>query len=240
MKQIFSTLFIFFFSCQNTTNLGQLPRIERAYLEKETFVLKTIASKNIQPNELEIFIRVFKKEQTLEVWGKNQQDSTFQKLTDYPFCAFSGDLGPKRKEGDLQIPEGIYHINRFNPKSKFHLSLGLNYPNKSDKILSDKNAPGSDIFIHGGCQTVGCIPLTDDKIREVWVFSEMAKNNGQSKIPVHIFPFKMTEALLKSHLKKRQNLNAFWQNLKPIYEAFEKKKKLNAIQVSVNGRYELI
>ena len=68
----------------------------------------------------------------------------------------------------------------------------------------------------------------------------MAKNNGQSKIPVHIFPFKMTEALLKSHLKKRQNLNAFWQNLKPIYEAFEKKKKLNAIQVSVNGRYELI
>lgn len=116
----------------------------------------------------------------------------------YPFCASSGILGPKRKEGDRQIPEGIYYINHFNPVSNFHLSLGINYPNPSDKILSDPAQPGESFYIHGNCVTIGCIPISDDKIKELYILAVEAYNNGQVKIPVHIFPDRLpNEAAIK-------------------------------------------
>ena len=102
----------------------------------------------------------------MEVWIKEASKDYYVLLNTYDFCTTSGTLGPKRKEGDLQIPEGIYTINHFNPQSNFYLSLGINYPNASDKILSDPVHPGGDIYLHGNCVTIGCIPLTDDKIKE--------------------------------------------------------------------------
>ena len=89
-----------------------------------------------------IYLRIFKDEQILEVWTKRDVDKTYKKVCDYEFCATSGKLGPKRQEGDLQIPEGFYYIDRFNPNSNFFLSLGINYPNKSDKILGVKRQFG--------------------------------------------------------------------------------------------------
>jgi murein L,D-transpeptidase YafK len=187
-----------------------------------------------------MFIRAFKKEKTLEVWVREEGKEKYSLLHAYEFCALSGALGPKRKEGDYQVPEGVYHINHFNPFSNFHLSLGINYPNASDRILSDPKSPGSSIYIHGNCVTIGCIPLTDDKIKELYVMAVEATNNGQEKIPVHIFPSRLSTNELNS-LKETfpASTVSFWQNLKPIYDDFETTKTLKAVRVMKNGEYAL-
>src|SRR3954470_10227445 len=110
-------------------------RVKVAYSEKEQLVKSYFKSKELKYEGFNLFIRAFKKEGNLEVWIKEKDGKTFILLHTYNFCSTSGTLGPKRKEGDLQIPEGIYEINHFNPQSNFYLSLGINYPNDSDKIL---------------------------------------------------------------------------------------------------------
>ncbi|MBL7857160.1 MAG: L,D-transpeptidase family protein [Cyclobacteriaceae bacterium] len=218
----------------------QHTRVKSAYAEKETDVKKYFSDRNISFTGFYLFIRAFKKEKKLEVWVREKEKDTYALLHTYDFCSTSGSLGPKRKEGDLQIPEGVYHINHFNPVSNFYLSLGINYPNASDKILSDSKRPGSAIYIHGNCVTIGCIPITDDKIKELYVLAVEATNNGQQKIPVHIFPAKLNGAELSS-LKKEFNatpsLIKFWENLEPIYQDFEKTKKLRSVKTTAQGTY---
>lgn len=232
------SILLIFSNCTNVKKTpDHLSRYEAAVYEKEASILKTFESNQLKVNELEVFIRAFKKEEKLEIWAKNKSDTIFKKLKTYPFCTSSGTLGPKRKEGDYQIPEGFYHINRFNEKSKFHLSLGLNYPNQSDLFFGDKTAPGSDIFIHGSCWSVGCIPITDDLIKELFVITKMAKAAGQSKIPVHIFPFKMTDSKMKIVGNQFSKLLPFWKNLKMVFNSFEKENELKPISIDKNGQY---
>jgi len=171
-------------------------RVQEAYRDKEDLLKTLFADKEIQYPPERIYFRVFKKERYLELWVYSNKDKAFKLLLEYPVCALSGDLGPKRRQGDGQIPEGFYVIDRFNPVSNFHLSLGINYPNASDNMLGHKGNLGGDIFIHGGCVTIGCIPMTDDGIKELYVLAVEAKNNGQDEIPVHIFPAKMEKKLL--------------------------------------------
>jgi murein L,D-transpeptidase YafK len=150
--------------------------------------------------------------------------------------------GPKRKQGDYQIPEGFYHIDRYNPYSVFYLSLGINYPNKSDRILGKKGSLGGDIFIHGDCVSIGCIPITTPKIKELYVMCVEAKNNGQKKIPVTIFPAKLTERnykfLTERYSEDTDKLN-LWKALKDGYQYFEKEKKLPGVTFLNNGRYKV-
>jgi len=202
--------------------------------------MELLSKQNISAEKAEVFIRIFKSEKTTEVWGRNKSDDKFKLICQYPICASSGDLGPKREQGDNQTPEGIYYIERFNPQSNFHLSLGINYPNKSDKILCKNGNPGGDIFIHGNCVTIGCIPITDDKIKELYVLSVIAKNNGQSKIPVHIFPARLDDKnseMLFAKYNRNQQLIQFWKELKPVYDYFEKNNSLPAIQINAKGSY---
>ena len=114
----------------------------------------------------------------------------------------------------------------------------INYPNQSDKILGSKNNLGNNICIHGNCVTVGCIPITDDCMKEVYLMAIEAKNNGQEKIPVHIFPFKLNQnnILVATAENGSANLN-FWKNLKLGYDAFEKNKILPVIGVDEKGNY---
>jgi murein L,D-transpeptidase YafK len=143
--------------------------------------------------------------------------------------------------GDNQVPEGFYYINRFNPNSNFYLSLGINYPNNSDKILSKSKNKGGDIFIHGNCVTIGCIPITDDHIKELYIYAIEAKCNGQENIPVHIFPTKLDDDGLKGLTQKygsEKQLVLFWENLSAGYKYFEKNKDLPTITVGKNGLYE--
>ena len=137
-----------------------------------------------------LYIRSFKYDRQLEVWVADSIDSKYKLFKTYKVCMQSGTMGPKRMEGDYQVPEGFYYINEFNPNSNYHLSLGLNYPNVSDRILSDSTRPGSAIYIHGNCVSVGCIPIDDVPIEELYIISTAVKNQGQEFIPVHIFPVK--------------------------------------------------
>ncbi|MFP4460440.1 MAG: murein L,D-transpeptidase family protein [Candidatus Zixiibacteriota bacterium] len=169
-----------------------------------------------------IFIRIFKDEEIVELWGRDFC-GRYRLITEYPICTMSGTLGPKRKEGDLQIPEGFYYIERFNPLSRYHLSLGINYPNHSDRILGDDKEPGKDIFIHGDCVSVGCIPITDKLIKQLYVAAVLAKGYGQVKIPFHIFPMRLLPNALNA-LDERfddPELSRFWHNLKDGYDIFE-------------------
>lgn len=216
-------------------------RVKTAYTEKDVAVKQYFADKNLSMDKFQLFLRAFKKEQILEVWIKEKNKEQFTLLHTYNFCSSSGTLGPKRKEGDLQIPEGIYYINHFNPLSNFYLSLGINYPNESDKILSDKTHPGGAIYIHGNCVTIGCIPITDDKIKELYVIAVEAKNGGQEKIPVHIFPAKL-DADGMDYLRKETSIVEtirFWENLQSIYQDFQSSKKLKSVKVDKLGRYSL-
>jgi len=215
-------------------------RVKDAYLEKEETVKGYFREKKLSYEKFNLFIRAFKKEMKLEVWIKENNKTEYVLLHTYDICSTSGVLGPKRKEGDYQIPEGVYSINHFNPVSNFHLSLGLNYPNTSDKILSDKKHPGGAIYIHGNCVTIGCIPITDDKIKELYILAVEAKNNGQGKIPVHVFPCKLDDnglASLKKEFPTDAVRIAFWENLKPIYSNFEETKKIAIIKVNSGGKY---
>lgn len=215
-------------------------RVKTAYDEKETVVKQYFSEKELSFGEFQLFLRGFKKEQVLEVWVKERGKEEFVLLHTYDFCTTSGTLGPKRKEGDLQIPEGVYHINHFNPQSNFYLSLGLNYPNASDKILSHATKPGGSIYIHGNCVTIGCIPITDDRIKELYVLAVEARNNGQEKIPVHVFPDRLdhgaVEKLIAEH-SPNEKIQRFWKNLEPIYQNFESTKKLRTVKVNTKGEY---
>jgi murein L,D-transpeptidase YafK len=220
----------------------QFSRVKDAYREKEITVKKYFVNKNLNYQGYYLLLRAFKKEKVLEVWIKERSAYQYKLLKQYEFCTGSGTLGPKRKEGDGQIPEGFYKINHFNPKSNFHLSLGINYPNTSDKILSDKNTPGSSIYIHGNCVSIGCIPISDDKIKELYILAIEARNNGQQDIPVHIFPSHLdTDHLrsLESIHRGDDQLISFWKNLQNLYLDFEKTKIPKPIKVRSNGEYYL-
>lgn len=237
-------IWIMFLTLIQTESFKQLQmqhvRVKQAYEEKESVVKNYFIAKKLQPAGSSIFIRAFKKEQVLEVWVKPKTAEQYVLLQTYGICASSGVLGPKRKEGDLQVPEGVYEINHFNPQSNFHLSLGLNYPNASDRILSDRKNPGSAIYIHGNCVTIGCIPLTDELIKELYVIAVDARDSGQKKIPVHVFPTRLDDAgmlTLRSTHSGDERLISFWQNLQAIFKDFESTKKLKAVKVNDQGKY---
>jgi murein L,D-transpeptidase YafK len=116
----------------------KFPRVRSAFDEKQENMLRLLTATKVDPKAFTIFLRAYKSEQRLEVWAKNRSEKKHVLITSYPFCASSGVPGPKRQEGDGQIPEGIYYIRHFNPVSSFHLSLGINYPNASDAILGVK------------------------------------------------------------------------------------------------------
>ena len=216
-------------------------RVKSAYQEKEAVVKEYFRENKLDYGGFQVFLRAFKKEQNLEVWIKQKGKEEFILLHTYAFCSSSGTLGPKRKEGDLQIPEGIYHINHFNPVSNFYLSLGVNYPNASDNILSDKQHPGGSIYIHGNCVTIGCIPITDDKIKELYVLAVEAKNNGQENIPIHIFPDRLDMGVLEKLVQDYavdEKVSSCWKNLQAIYLDFKANKKLKPVSVNAKGEYQ--
>jgi murein L,D-transpeptidase YafK len=127
----------------------------------------------------EIILVGLKEEQILEVYVKVHQ--VFKLLKSYRFTAFSGSLGPKLKEGDKQIPEGIYQIEYINPNSAYYLALKINYPNEMDRQKSSfANVAdlGSDIFIHGKAVSIGCIAIGDRAIEEVFILSKHASQTG--------------------------------------------------------------
>ncbi|MBI4726052.1 L,D-transpeptidase family protein [candidate division TA06 bacterium] len=214
--------------------------MRQAYTQKEQGIKELFAGHKLSYPPKQIFLRVFKQEMLLELWVAETPGQAMALLKEYPVCASSGDPGPKRKRGDGQVPEGFYQINHFNPHSNFHLSLGLDYPNRSDRLFGDRNDPGSAIYIHGDCVTIGCIPITDEGIKELYLIALEAKANGQQAIPVHLFPCRMNgtsyQALL-AETRESLKLPEFWANLKQGYDIFELNKIVPKVQVDRMGKY---
>ena len=190
-----------------------------------------------------VYIRSFKYDSEMEVWVKNKPNEKYKLFKTYKICALAGSLGPKRMAGDYQVPEGFYYINEFNPRSLYHLSLGLNYPNASDRMLCDLSQPGGDIYIHGSCVTTGCIPITDGQIEELYVLAAHAKDMGQDYIPVHIFPVNFNNPRSVSYLNHfLQSFNEFVPFEKSMQNAFyyfEKNHQVPPVVVNAKGEYIL-
>lgn len=213
-------------------------RVQAAYTEKETIVKQYLSKQGLEMNDFQLFIRAFKKEEKLEIWASMRDREAYKLIHTYSFCQSSGKLGPKRAEGDLQIPEGIYAIDRFNPASNFHLSLGINYPNSADQKLGQAN-PGGDIFIHGACATIGCIPITDDKIKELYILCVEAKNNGQDRIITHFMPYDLRENRHQQMIDEYPQHKKLWEELKIIQLAFDQTKIVPFTKINPNGSYSI-
>jgi len=217
------------------------PRPSEAMQRKEDTLQKQFEAKKLVWPAKYIYIRSFKYDSQLEVWVKNELKDPFQLFKTYRVCALAGTLGPKRMEGDYQVPEGFYYINEFNPRSNYYLSLGINYPNASDKVLSDSLRPGSEIYIHGSCVTVGCIPIRDEQIDELYILAAHAKDQGQDFIPVHIFPIRFnvekSVKYLEGLTKDDAQLKKFAGRLEDAFDYFEKYKQLPVVLVDEKGEY---
>ena len=180
------------------------------------------------------FIRIFKKEEVLEVWL--QKDSgEYALFLDYPICIYSGELGPKTREGDKQSPEGFYAVGReaMNPNSQYHLSFNLGYPNAYDRA---HGYSGSLLMVHGKCVSIGCYAMGDRQIEEIYTLVGAALQRGQPFVRVHAFPFRMTDANLATYSEHRWY--DFWRMLKPGYDYFERYHQPPEIDV-IGGQYAL-
>lgn len=202
---------------------------------------KQFAAKGLQWPAKNIYIRSFKYDAQMEVWVSNGRKEPYKLFKTYRVCALAGSLGPKRMQGDYQVPEGFYYINEFNPNSNYYLSLGINYPNASDKVLSDPVRPGSDIYIHGNCVTVGCIPINDQQIEELYILAAHAKSAGEDYIPVHIFPVRYNNKRSTDYLatltKSDEKLKGFAARLEAVYDHFEITHQLPVIMTDNQGEY---
>ena len=216
------------------------PRVAKAYAQYNGSLHREFAAKGFDYNNSEILLRAFKAHNEFEVWVRNKDVDTFALFKEYKICALSGVLGPKRWEGDRQVPEGYYFISDFNPNSEYYLSLLVNYPNYSDKILSNKITPGGDIYVHGGCVTVGCLPMTDKVIQEIYTLCLNSRIHGQTNIPIQIFPVRFNQTGISFLTREYGNdevRQRFWLNLKAGYDYFEKNKKTLPVMYDQKGRY---
>jgi murein L,D-transpeptidase YafK len=177
------------------------------------------------------FIRVFKLESELELWL--EKDGRFVRFATYPICLWSGRLGPKLKEGDLQAPEGFYTVasEQLNPNSRWHRAFNLGFPNAFDQA---QGRDGSLIMIHGGCASIGCYAMTNPVIDELWRVVTAALDGGEPRVPVHVFPFRMSEANLMA--RRAERWSGFWTELKSGYDAFESDHIPPVVSVC-HGRY---
>ena len=217
------------------------PRVRTASQEKDAAIRKMVEAKGLAYPPRAILLRAFKKEGVLELWGAGAEAGPYVLLKSYGICATSGALGPKRRFGDEQVPEGFYDLDWFNPQSNFFLSMHINYPNTADRVLGLRTNLGGDIFLHGNCASIGCIPITDDGIKEVYWLAVLVKDGGAKHLPIQIFPAKMSEQgfreLAKTHPGQNE-LVAFWGNLKEGFDLFEKDHRLRDVRVAKDGRYE--
>jgi murein L,D-transpeptidase YafK len=218
-----------------------IPKISELLNRKEDTLIKQFREKGLSWPARYVYIRSFKYDSQLEVWVKNSRDEKYKLFKAYKVCALAGTLGPKRMAGDYQVPEGFYYINEFKPQSEYHLSLGLNYPNASDRILSDSTQPGGDIYIHGSCVTTGCIPITDAQIEELYILAAHAKDMGEDFIPVHIFPVNFNNPrsvdYLNKYLQTFSEYTPFAKSMRSAFYYFEKYREVPFVMVNGKGEY---
>jgi murein L,D-transpeptidase YafK len=189
-------------------------------------MLATFKDKNMD-KESPILVRIFKEEAELEVWKQNNE-GRFALLKTYPICRWSGDLGPKIKEGDRQAPEGFYNITpgQMNPNSNYYLAFNTGYPNAFDRA---HGRTGSELMVHGDCSSRGCYAMTDEQMVEIYALARESFFGGQKAFQLQAYPFRMTALNMAKH---RNNPHyAFWKMLKVGYDHFEATKQQPKVDV---------
>ncbi len=217
-------------------------RVREAYADKEKVVSKTLVNNSISRENLRIYLRAFKTEKIVELWAKNSSDSVFVNIGEIHICEISGNVGPKRRSHDLQVPEGFYRISDLNPFSKYYLSMQINYPNASDSIRGVKGHLGNLIFIHGECVSSGCIAITNDRIKELYVYCIEAFNSGQKEIELTIFPARMNDknySKLTGGYKSDKDKISLWADLKKSYDLFELNKIPPTVKFMSDGTHKI-
>jgi murein L,D-transpeptidase YafK len=188
----------------------------RAEKELSPEMVALLQKKNM-PQDSPLLVRIFKEESELEVW-KQDTSGRYALLKVYPICRWSGDLGPKVKEGDRQAPEGFYPITPglMNPNSSYYLAINTGFPNAYDRA---NNRHGAFLMIHGDCSSRGCYAMTDEEIGEIYSLARESFAGGQKEIQIQAYPFHMTPANMARH-RNSPNL-AFWQMIKQGNDDFE-------------------
>jgi murein L,D-transpeptidase YafK len=213
--------------CQGSLE-DMVPKAQRQVPAKLLLKMKAKSMRQGAP----ILVRIFKEENTLEVW-KKKTNGRFGLLKSYEICKWSGKFGPKFKEGDRQAPEGFYTVNPYqmNPKSSYYLSFNMGFPNKYDRA---HGRTGSNLMVHGACSSAGCYSMTDDRVAEIYALARDAFKGGQKAFQIQAYPFHLTPENMFRH---RDSSNfEFWKMLKVGYDQFEITKRPPLVEVC-GGKY---
>ena len=214
-------------------SLMPIPQSQRATLaiKQQQPVLQAAFAQQQLSWGAPVHLRIYKASAELELWV--QQGTGFELFKTYPICTFSGDLGPKLREGDWQSPEGFYFVKpgQLNPRSRFHLSFNLGYPNAYDR---HHGRTGSALMVHGDCVSIGCYAMTDPVIEEIYTVMVAAFEQGQPFVRVHVFPFRMNAHNMQAHADHRWI--EFWRNLKVGHDYFIDHGRPPNVEVT-GGRY---
>jgi len=198
-------------------NTDDVSQVSARALKPLPAALAAEIDKRNMPRESPILVRVFKEESELEVW-KQDAEGRFQPLKTYPICRWSGELGPKVKEGDRQAPEGFYNITpgQMNPNSNYYLAFNLGFPNAFDRA---NDRTGAFLMVHGDCSSAGCYAMTDEQIQEIYALGRDSFLGGQKSFQVQAYPFRMTPLNMAKH--RNSPHMAFWRMIKEGNDHFE-------------------
>ncbi len=207
-------------------------RVEAARRARERAVAGAFAAAGVSWPPEEMYVRALKQERVLEVWA-GARGQPLRQVKTFPFCAASGDVGPKRRQGDEQVPEGFYTLDQLNPRSQFHLSLRVSYPNEADRRRGERPLGGA-IYVHGNCMSIGCIAIEDGPIEELYLMVLGARTKMKRDVPIHIFPRRLDAqglAALGEHPGATPELVAFWRSLEPGWRLFEETRRPPRVSV---------
>jgi murein L,D-transpeptidase YafK len=207
--------------------VGSLPTFGPKHLQPVPAQTVALIEQKGMDTRSPILLRIFKEEAELEIWKQNRE-GRYALLKTYPICRWSGELGPKIREGDRQAPEGFYAITPelMNPRSSYYLAFNLGYPNEFDRA---HGRTGAHLMVHGDCSSRGCYAMTDEQIMEIYALSRDSFDGGQLAFQVQAFPFRMTAKNMARHRKNPHM--AFWRMLKEGSDHFELTKQQPKVDV---------
>jgi hypothetical protein len=226
MKLLASLLLLLLTACSHT--VPDQPRSTyRSAVPQSAWMINRTNAAGVAQNA-PVLLRIFKAEHELELW--KQKGDSYVLVATFEICKYSGELGPKKREGDRQAPEGFYEVkpHQMNPGSREWLSFDTGYPNEFDRY---HRRYGHALMVHGGCSSIGCYAIKDGPMQDLYAVMRDAFAAGQSSIQLQIYPKRM--GFLSNLTGEHAD---YWQQLKAGYERFEQTRRPLNVQV-VNGRY---
>lgn len=208
-------------------------RVAHATKARRGVVDRLFASAGVTFPARDLLFRIYKDEAQLEVWA-GDGEAPLRRVATYGICAASGELGPKRAEGDLQVPEGFYHLGWFHPESAYYLSALVDYPNASDRVRGGAK-PGGQIMLHGRCASIGCVAMTDERIEELYLMAWSTWRDRGKKTHVHMFPSRDWDAILDDPAHAAHH--AFWREIRVGHDVFERTRHLPTVTIGKDGAY---